>query len=353
MITVLRLGHRPQRDKRITTHVALTARNFGADAILIGKEDRVLEDGIRSVTERFGGDFRIETGVNWRRIIRDFRGTKVHLTMYGQNLSDAIPEIRKRGGDMLIIVGAEKVPREVYDEADFNVAVGNQPHSEVAALAVFLDRFTGGVWEQKTFSGGRMRVLPDPRRKTVISHGKVPDYRECLAILAQAHVPEDVVEHVKTVERLASYLGELARKNGYQADADLITAGSLLHDIGRAKTHGIEHAVLGARMLREMGIDDRVVNIVEVHVGAGLDTEDAARFSLPEKNYMPRTVEEKIVAHADNLISGSDWGGIGPALKRAKGHGRKEFERMQKLHREITEMCGVDPDTLAWVVEDS
>ena len=352
MITVLRLGHRPQRDKRITTHVALTARNFGADAILIGTEDRELEHGITGVVERFGGGFTIKTGINWRQALRNFQGTKVHLTMYGQQLSDAIPDIKGRGGDILVIVGAEKVPREVYEQADFNVAVGNQPHSEVAALAIFLDRLTGGEWEQRKFSGGKLRVIPDARGKTVLSPGIVPDYNQCLAILEGENVPKDVVEHVKTVERLASYMGEMARKNGYTADADLITAGALLHDIGRAITHEIDHAVEGAEILRRIGIDTRVIDIVERHIGAGLDTEDAKKFGLPPKDYTPQTIEEKIVAHADNLISGSEWGGIGPALERAKGHGEKEFERMKSLHMEMAEVCGVDPDTLRWVVED-
>ena len=352
MITVLRLGHRPQRDKRITTHVALTARNFGADAILIGTEDRELEKGITSVVERFGGDFTVKTGINWRQALRNFNGTKVHLTMYGQQLSDAMPEIRRRDGDILVIVGAEKVPREVYEEADFNVAVGNQPHSEVAALAIFLDRLTGGEWENREFSGGKLRVIPDARGKTVISQKKIPDYNECLAILNNEGVPDNVVEHVKTVEKLASYMGELARKNGYAADADLITAGALLHDIGRARTHRISHAVVGAELLRKTGMDERVVLIVERHIGAGLDREDAERFHLPLKDYTPVTIEEKIVAHADNLISGSEWGGVAPALERAKGHGEKEFGRMKALHREMTEVCGVDPDTLRWVVED-
>jgi len=352
MITVLRLGHRPQRDKRITTHVALTARNFGAHAILIGTEDRELEQGVKSVVERFGGDFTIKTGINWRQTLKKFQGIKVHLSMYGQQLSDALPEIKKREGDVLVIVGAEKVPREVYEEADFNVAVGSQPHSEVAALAIFLDRLTGGKWENREFSGGKLRIIPDARGKTVITPGKIPDYSECLALLEQENVPDDVVEHVKTVERLATHMGELARRNGYTADADLITAGALLHDIGRGTTNGIEHAAVGAEKLKAMGIDERVVRIVERHIGAGLDREDAKKFGLPLKDYTPETLEEKIVAHADNLISGSEWGGLGAALERAKRIGEKEFLRMKKMQEEMAAVCGSDPDALEWVIED-
>ena len=166
MITVLRLGHRPARDKRVTTHVALTARVFGADAVLISTRDPALERTVRNVVRRFGGSFRIETGVAWRGLLRNWKGPKVHLTMYGLPIDDILPRIPR--DDLLVVVGAEKVPRDVYDLADFNVAVGNQPHSEVAALAVFLDRLLGG----RSLQGeptARIRIRPNPRGKSVES----------------------------------------------------------------------------------------------------------------------------------------------------------------------------------------
>lgn len=166
MITVLRLGHRPARDKRVTTHVALTARAFGADAILVSTRDVALERSIRDVVRRFGGDFRIETGVRWRPILKEFPGTKVHLTMYGQPFEEVLPRVRSR--DLLVVVGAEKVPREVYDLADWNVAIGNQPHSEVAALAIFLSRVLGPqAWDRGELAG-RIRIRPSARGKDVI-----------------------------------------------------------------------------------------------------------------------------------------------------------------------------------------
>ena len=166
MITVLRLGHRPARDKRVTTHVALTARVFGADAVLISTRDPALERTVRNVVRRFGGSFRIETGVAWRGLLRNWKGPKVHLTMYGLPIDHILPRIPR--DDLLVVVGAEKVPRDVYDLADFNVAVGNQPHSEVAALAVFLDRLLGG----RSLQGeptARIRIRPNPRGKSVES----------------------------------------------------------------------------------------------------------------------------------------------------------------------------------------
>jgi tRNA (cytidine56-2'-O)-methyltransferase len=168
VITVLRLGHRPARDKRVTTHVALTARAFGADAILVSTRDRPLERTVRDVVERFGGSFSIETGVPWRRTLREWKGPKVHLTMYGLPLDKATPRIGRE--DLLVVVGAEKVPRDVYDLVDFNVAVGNQPHSEVAALAVFLYRITLGESLHRQ-TAGRLRIRPNPRGKSVIDSG--------------------------------------------------------------------------------------------------------------------------------------------------------------------------------------
>jgi len=164
-VTVLRLGHRPSRDKRVTTHVALVARAFGALEILVDTADPSLVRVVRGVVRSFGGDFTIETGVNWRHRLKSWPGTVVHLTMYGESVEEAIPRI-PHGKDVLVVVGAEKVPGAVYGAADLNVAVGNQPHSEVAALAVFLDRLYGGVALRRDFAGP-IRIVPTKRGKTV------------------------------------------------------------------------------------------------------------------------------------------------------------------------------------------
>jgi len=165
MLAVLRLGHRLGRDKRVTTHVALAARAFGADRILISARDAGLVRSVRSVVDRFGGDFQIEDGVDWKKAVRNWPGTVVHLTMYGQPLEEALPKIKAH--DILVVVGAEKVPPEIYEMAHLNVAVGNQPHSEVAALAVFLDRLLAGEGIRRSFAG-RLSVVPSERGKRVI-----------------------------------------------------------------------------------------------------------------------------------------------------------------------------------------
>jgi len=170
MITVLRIGHRIGRDKRITTHVALVARAFGADKIIIDKKDIHIEDNIRSICLRFGGDFEINSGVNKNKLIKEWNGTIIHLTMYGEKLNKSIDKI-DRNEDLLVIVGAEKVPPQIYEMADFNVSVGNQPHSEISALAIFLDRYNGEGWQEKQFNG-KIEILPSNKGKKVVSKEK-------------------------------------------------------------------------------------------------------------------------------------------------------------------------------------
>ena len=171
---MLRLGHRKERDKRVTTHVGLVARAFGADGIILAGEydDKVLKTW-QDVTERWGGPFSVKYTDSWRRTIREWRergGIVVHLTMYGIPVDEAAREIREdvgSGKDVIEVVGAEKVQREVYELADFNMEVGNKPHSEIAALAILLDRIFRGEELKREFNG-RLRIVPNPRGKTVI-----------------------------------------------------------------------------------------------------------------------------------------------------------------------------------------
>jgi tRNA (cytidine56-2'-O)-methyltransferase len=167
MIAVLRIGHRIDRDKRVTTHVALVARAFGADVMYITTKDEKIKTNIQSVCKRFGGGLQVFTGIDHKKIIKNWKGAIVHLTMYGEELEKAIQQL-DRNRDLLIIVGAEKVPPYFYEIADMNVSVGNQPHSEVAALALFLDRFTKASWQKKKFNGN-IQIIPCVKGKKVRS----------------------------------------------------------------------------------------------------------------------------------------------------------------------------------------
>ena len=175
-IMVLRWGHRPQRDARLTTHVALTARALGASGfILTDLEDRIIKETVEKVVEKWGGSFSFETGTPWKKAVKDWKakgGIVVHLTAYGENIekSDALQRIKARGKDVLVIVGSQKVPREFFSEtiSDFNVAIGNQPHSECASLAVFLDRFFEGRELMKSFEKAKAKISPQKRGKKTV-----------------------------------------------------------------------------------------------------------------------------------------------------------------------------------------
>ena len=175
MIVVLRLGHRKGRDKRVTTHVGLVARAFGADGIILsGEKDEGVINSLKKVSENWGTkdgkEFFVEYRRNWRKVIKEFKGKKVHLTMYGIPVDKKISEIKRvtKGKNLLVIVGAEKVPREVYDESDYNISVTTQPHSEIAALAIFLDRYYGGKELSFEFKGGKLKINPTEKGKEVL-----------------------------------------------------------------------------------------------------------------------------------------------------------------------------------------
>lgn len=169
-VTVLRLGHRPGRDERITTHVGLTARALGADGVVLAGSGSSRADTVVDITDRFGGPFEVETTEEPKRLIRDFEGTVVHLTMYGEPIQDVEGDIATahEAGPLLVVVGAEKVPFEVYERADYNVGVTNQPHSEIASLAVFLDRLFDGAELDREWEDPERVVVPMETGKKVV-----------------------------------------------------------------------------------------------------------------------------------------------------------------------------------------
>jgi tRNA (cytidine56-2'-O)-methyltransferase len=177
-VTVLRWGHRPQRDARLTTHVALAARALGADGITLSDiEDKKIKETIEEITASWGGPFFFEMGTPWREAVKEWKakgGIVVHLTAYGENVetSNVLKSIRASGKNILVIVGSQKVPKEFFSDqvSDFNVAIGNQPHSECASLAVFLDRLFEGKTLAKRFKDAKLRIIPQKRGKKIIGN---------------------------------------------------------------------------------------------------------------------------------------------------------------------------------------
>jgi tRNA (cytidine56-2'-O)-methyltransferase len=160
---------------RLTSHVALVARAFGASGFLLSDTtDEHLKATVEKVTKTWGGSFRYEMGMPWKTAVTEWKrkgGIVVHLTIYGENIqtSDVLNRIRDAGKDALLLVGSQKVPPEFFsaDVSDFNVAVGNQPHSECAAVAVFLDRFFEGKELSRRFADAKACVVPQERGKKI------------------------------------------------------------------------------------------------------------------------------------------------------------------------------------------
>ena len=331
-VVVYRYGHRIARDKRITTHVALVARAFGADGIVIDTEDDKIEESVRSVNARFGGDFFIKTGIPWRKYFNEWDGRIAHLTMYGERVDEVMDDIR-RNKKLLIVVGSEKVPGDFYRIADYNVAIGNQPHSEVAALAIFLHFLTKGAWLDKKFDG-IMEILPS-------KHGKKIKYNY-IKMLRLAGCSEGVIKHCMKVAKLAVEIARRIKENGHNVDVEAVEAGAMLHDIGRAKTHGIMHIIEGVKIASRYGMPKKVLNIIERHGGAGIDEEEAIKLGLPKKDYSPIAIEEKIVAHADNLVGNGYRSVEDVARIWEKKIGEKAVRRLLKLHNELSKLAGID-----------
>lgn len=168
-IEVLRIGQRVVRDDRVTTHVALVARSFGASKIYMNEINPEIKDTVRKINDMWGGDFEVVMIDSWKKTLKERMSQgfeAVHLTMYGEPVINASKRIAGED-NIIIIVGAQKVPREVYEMAKYNIAVSSQPHSEVSALAVLLDRIQDGRQFEKKFHNARRTIIPCSDGKNV------------------------------------------------------------------------------------------------------------------------------------------------------------------------------------------
>ena len=171
---------------------------------------------------------------------------------------------------------------------------------------------------------------------------EIPDTKKCLALLQKVGCSDVVIAHCKAVREVAVRIAVRAH-----ADVELVNAGALLHDIGRSRTHGILHGVEGAQIVEELGLPHKIVLIIERHIGAGISKGEAMVLGLPTRDFLPQTLEEKIVAHADNLIDNDRQQPIKQEVAKAlKKNQKKHAERLLLLHRELSERCGIDLDLI-------
>jgi len=172
---------------------------------------------------------------------------------------------------------------------------------------------------------------------------KYPNEQQCIALLERAGCTKRVIVHCRTVKAVAETFAK-----GFDADAELITAGALLHDIGRAKDHTIMHANTGADTAERLGLPKELVSIIRKHIGAGLDDDDAEELGIPKGDYIPRTIEEKIVAHADNMVSDNRIVGHTHTVEKLKAKGSaRGADRVIALHKELSAIYGKDLDEVA------
>ena len=169
VIEVVRIGQRLVRDDRVTTHVALVSRAFGAEKIFMTEVNPEIKETLEKINKTWGGNFVVEFIDKWKSVVKKKKEKNfkvVHLTMYGENINDIQEKLRKEE-NLLVVVGAEKVPREIYELADFNVGVGSQPHSEISALAILLDRVQKGAQLDEGFLGAKKKIIPTRKGKNV------------------------------------------------------------------------------------------------------------------------------------------------------------------------------------------
>jgi len=166
----------------------------------------------------------------------------------------------------------------------------------------------------------------------------IPTPKECIFFLKKSGCSEEVIRHSIAVRDVAIKIAKKAH-----ADVNLVEVGALLHDIGRSKTHDIRHAVEGVKIAKELGLPDDIINIIKRHIGAGLESEEAKQLGLPAKDYIPETLEEKIVCHADSLIDNNKKQKIEKTIERALLDGHTEYaRRLVSLHKELSDICGID-----------
>ena len=173
----------------------------------------------------------------------------------------------------------------------------------------------------------------------------IPSEEEALALHRKNGSTDILVKHCLTVRKAAVVLAEGFLRAGKAVDVKAVGAGALLHDIGRDRTRNIRHGLEGSLMLRGEGVDECVVQIVRRHVGAGLSPEEAAKMGLPDLDYTPRTLEERIVCFADKLVDSDRIRPFAGEVQRfiMRGH---DVDRLVSLKQGLQRELGADPESL-------
>ena len=170
---------------------------------------------------------------------------------------------------------------------------------------------------------------------------KLPSREQALKLLHESKCSVKVIKHCRAVTKLALEIAEACREKGLNIDLELVEIGALLHDVGRSKTHTVNHAVVGVEIAKSAGLPEPVISIIKTHVGGGITVSEAEKLGWPKDVYVPITLEEKIVSYADKLIEGSKRVPIEITIKKLSKELKGDAaERVRKLHEEITGLVG-------------
>ena len=162
-----------------------------------------------------------------------------------------------------------------------------------------------------------------------------------MKLLIESGCAKNVIEHCKTVAKIALKIARRLKKKGFNVDLELVEIGALLHDIGRSKTHTVHHAIVGAKIAKQRGLPEPIVKIIERHVGGGITAQEAEKLGWPVKDYIPETLEEKIVCYADKLVEGNKEVPVEVTIRKLAdelGDDHPAIERIRRLHEEFTSM---------------
>ncbi len=172
----------------------------------------------------------------------------------------------------------------------------------------------------------------------------LPTREQALQLLHENHCSAQVIAHCEAVAKLAKETAEVCKKKGLKVNVELVEIGALLHDLGRSKTHSVHHAVAGVEIAKKAGLSEPVIAIIKRHVGGGITTAEAAELGWPEDNYVPVTLEEKIVSYADKLVETSERVPIEMTINKLREEKLDAAaERVQKIHFEIAQIVGDKP----------
>ena len=173
----------------------------------------------------------------------------------------------------------------------------------------------------------------------------IPDENAALLLHEKYGSDERIVTHCQTVAKIALLLAKALATKNVDVDERAILAGALLHDIGRSRTQTVQHGYVGAELLRAEGVDEVVLEIVRKHVGAGISKEEALSLGFPNGDYVPRTLEEKVVCFSDKMVSSDAVRPFDEEVRRfvRKGH---DVNRLLALKKSLKEELGEDPEKL-------